>query len=207
MPALSELFNYQCAVRRHHFDSNPSPPPAAWPDRGCSLHSGWWCGRLKLYWQLPMSIQHYGMKQCFTQYLNLILRVSPRPGRPGKLQGRPKSAETKWIRWTVYPPPSSSSISRVKEEEEEEEDEVTGEDVTMEMTGKAWQTSAASERTLQCWPCSAGSASIQCKSTLPPTPHCRFFLHAKHFNQHHADTRLNKKHNSTMRARSPLCHT
>lgn len=123
----------------------PTHPPTAWSDRGCSLHSGWWCGRLRLYWQLPMSIRHYGMKQCFTQYLNLIFRVSPRPRRPGMLQGRPKSAETKWIWWTGCPPPIPrlpfSSLHFKGEIKGDNIYKVTGEDVTMGMTEEVWQTS------------------------------------------------------------------
>lgn len=59
------------------------PPPhcASW--QGCSFHSGWWCGCHELYWQLPMSIRHYGMNQCFTQYLNLIYKAPELPGQPG----------------------------------------------------------------------------------------------------------------------------
>lgn len=76
------IYMYFSAVCTHDFAfrvfnsfSRQLPPPhcASW--QGCSFHLGWWCGCHELYWQLPMSIRHYGMNQCFTQYLNLIYKA------------------------------------------------------------------------------------------------------------------------------------
>lgn len=152
-----------------------------------------------------MSIRHYGMKQCFTQYLNLILRVSPRPRRPGDAAGSAKVGGNKVnpVDRKCPPPtstPNSPPLQGWKKKEKSRR-------LQERMLRWKWK---CNKRVLLLMGFYIAGPAVRVPHqfhTNPNPAHLGWFFFKTCKTWHHAHTRSVKKQNSTARAGTPRCHT